>query len=169
MAIGQNENRPPAADKIDDDSAVTILRQLEEERGKMFTESDYREMRDTVLDELAHGARIRPFTLFTFGTVMTGLLVLFVIGVVHASRAKSGDWMLAGVSGFALLGAGYFFWSCLRGIKLDALRSLDARLAELEQLREGGLVSTDEYQRIHAHILIARQNRAANRGMERDS
>jgi hypothetical protein len=68
--------------------------------------------------------------------------------------------MLAGVSGFALPGAGYFFWSCLRGIKLDALRSLDARLAELEQLRENGLVSTDEYQRIHAHILIARQNRA---------
>lgn len=130
----------------------------------MFTEAEYREMRGTVLDELARGARIRPFTLFTFGAVMTGLLVVLVIGLVHASNQASGDWLLAIVSGLALLGAGYFFWSCLRGIDLDTLRSLDARLAELEQLRENRLVSPDEYHQIQAHILIARQAARPNGG-----
>jgi hypothetical protein len=157
MAPAQNNNRPPPADRSDDDSAVSVLRHLEEERGKMFTESEYQEMRSSVLDELAHGARIRPFTLFTFGAVLTGLLALFVIGIVHASGAGAGDSMLAIVSGLALVGAAYFFWSCLRGIKLDTLRTLEARLAELEQLHQRRLVSADEYHRIQAHILIARQ------------
>jgi hypothetical protein len=157
MATAQKQNRQPAADKLDDDSAVDLLRYLGEERGKMFTEAEYREMRDTVLDELAHGARIRPFTLFTFGIVAVGLLVMLVIGVINASSKAADDYTLAVVSAVALLAAGYFFWSCLRGVKLDTLRTLDARLVELEQLREARLISTEEYHRLQAHILIARQ------------
>lgn len=157
MATAQKQNQQPVAENPDDDSAVAVLRHLERERGKLFTEAEYREMRGTVLDELAHGARIRPFTLFTFGVVLMGLFALLVIGVINASSKAAGDYTLAVVSAVALMAAGYFFWSCLRGIKLDALRSLDARLAELEQLRESHLISPDEYHQIQAHILIARQ------------
>jgi len=160
MATAPRQSRQLAAEKIDDDSAVTLLRHLEEERGKTFTETEYREMRGTVLDELAHGARIRPFTLFTFATVALGLLTLLVIGLIHASSKAVEDYALAMVSAVALLAAGYFFWSYLQGIKLDTLRSLDARLAELKQLHENHLISQDEYHQIQAHILIARQNRA---------
>jgi hypothetical protein len=160
MATAQNQSRQPATEKLDDDSAVTILRHLEEERGKMFTEAEYREMRGIVLDELAHGARIRPFTLFTFGTVGLGLLALFVFGVAAPSGNRIGDYTLALVSAVALATAGFYFWSCLRGIKLDAQRSLDTRLAELEHLRENQLISPDEYHQLQANILIARQHRA---------
>ena len=160
MVTAQKQSSQPAAEKIDDDSAVAILRHLEEERGKMFTEAEYREMRGTVLDELARGARIRPFTLFTFGVLLLGLSALLVIGLVHAWGKAAGDYALALASAAALLAAGYFFWSCLHGIKLDAFRSLETRLAELEQLREHRLVSPDEYHQIQAHILIARQHRA---------
>jgi hypothetical protein len=160
MATAQRQSRQPAADKFDDESAVTILRHLEEERGKLFTEAEYREMRGTVLDELAHGARLRPFTLFTFATIGLGLLALLVIGVASASGNRIGDYTLALVSAVALATAGYYFWSCLRGIRQDAQRSLDTRLAELEQLREHRLVSPDEYHQLQAHILIARQHGA---------
>ena len=160
MATTQRQSPQPAAESLDDDSAVAMLRHLEEERGKIFTEAEYREMRGTVLDELAHGARIRPFTLFTFGVVLLGLFALFVIGLVHAWGKAAEDYALALVSAAALLAAGYFLWSCLHGIKLDAFRSLDARLAELEQLRGNHLISMDEYHQLQAHILIARQHRA---------
>ena len=135
-------------------------RHLEEERGKLFTEAEYREMRGTVLDELAHGARLRPFTVFTFVTIGLGLLTLFIIGVAAASGGRIADYTLALVSATALATAGYYFWSCVRGIKLDAQRSLNARLAELEQLHEHRLISLDEYHQLQAHILIARQHGA---------
>ena len=160
MATAQNQSQEPAAERLDDDSAVTILRHLEEERGKLFTEAEFREMRGTVLDELAHGARLRPFTLFTFAIIGLGLMALLVIGVAAASGNRMGDYTLALVSAVALATASYYFWSCLHGIKLDARRSLDTRLAELEQLRENQLVSPDEYHQLQAHILIARQHRA---------
>jgi hypothetical protein len=157
MAIMEKQRQQPAAEKLDDDSAVAILRHLEEERGKMFTEAEYQEMRGTVLEELAHGARLRPFTLFTFAVIALGLVVLLVIGLIVSPGQSAGDYALAVVSAIALAAVGYFFWFCLRGIKLDTLRTLDARLAELEQLREARLISTEEYHRLQAHILIARQ------------
>jgi hypothetical protein len=157
MSSAQRQSQQPGGEKLDDDSAVAILRHLEEERGKMFTEAEYHEMRGTVLEELAHGARIRPFTLFTFAVIALGLLAMLVIGLIVTPGQSAGDYALAAVSAVALIAAGYFFWSCLHGIKLDAQRSLDARLAELEQLREHRLVSPDEYHQIQAHILIARQ------------
>jgi len=162
MATAQRQSQKPTAEKLDDDSAVAILRHLEEERGKMFTEAEYQEMRGTVLDELAHGARLRPFTLFTFAVIALGLVGMLIIGLVVSPGQSAGDYALAAVSALALAAVGYFFWFCLRGIKLDTLRTLDARLAELEQLREARLISTEEYHRLQAHILIARQRQPAS-------
>lgn len=158
MAPAQNQNRQLSAAVSDDASAVAILRHLDDERGHMFTEADYQQMRATVLEELAHGARLRPFTLLTFAVVGLGLLGMLAVGIIAAAGRTAGDYALVVASAAALAATGYFFWSCLRGIKLDTLRSLDARLAELEQLRSLNLVSRDEYEQIHAHILIARQH-----------
>jgi PHD/YefM family antitoxin component YafN of YafNO toxin-antitoxin module len=158
MTSTQDQSRASAAGGSDDESPIAILRHLEDERGQMFTEAEYQQMRATVLEELAHGARLRPFTLLTFAIVGLGLLAMLVIGIVTAAGRTAGDYALAFASAAALAAAGYFFWSCLRGIKLDTLRSLDTRLAELEQLRSLNLVSRDEYERLHAHILIARQH-----------
>ena len=141
----------------DEDSAVTLLHHLNEERGKLFTEADYREMREVILDELAHGARIRPFTVFTFGIIAVGLAALFMVGLMSALGAHAGDYTLAIVSAAALLATGFFFWNLLTGIKRDAYRSLDARLEELKQLRQHHLISPEEFIEIEAHILIARQ------------
>ncbi len=123
----------------------------------MFTEAEYVEMRGAILDELAHGARIRPFTVFTFGIIALGLAALFVVGLVSALGAHTGDYTLAIVSAAALLATGFFFWNLLTGIKCDAYRSLDARLEELGQLRQHHLISPEEFIEIEAHILIARQ------------
>lgn len=140
---------------LDDDSAVTVLLHLDSERGKMFTEQDYREMRTAVLDEIAHGARIRPFTLFTFGFILLGLAGVLVLGVVTFKETR--DHTLTIVSGVALIAAAYFFWNVLRGVKNDTFRSIDSRLEELNQLRQHHLVSDEEFNEIQAHILMARQ------------
>jgi hypothetical protein len=143
---------------LGEDSPITLLQHLEEERGKMFTEAEYQEMRQTVIHELAHGARLRPFTLFTFLIVGLGLLGLFIVGWVTATGNTVKDMALSVVSGTALVAEGYFFWSCLRGIKQDALRSLESRLNELEQLLALNLISREEFDQIQSHILISRQN-----------
>jgi len=152
------ESKPASAPSLqDEDSAVALLRHLDEERGKMFTEADYREMREVILDELAHGARIRPFTVFTFGIIALGLVAFFVIGLLSALGDHAGDYTLALVSAAAFMVTVFFFWNLFSGIKLDAYRSLDARLEELGQLRRHNLVSPGEFAEIEAHILIARQ------------
>ena len=102
----QSQKSPVVA--IDDDSAVFVLRQLEDERGKLFDEAEYQEMRRTVLDEIAHGARLRPFTIFTFALLLIGLLAMLVVGLVTASDSETHDYLLAWVSGLALLAASYF-------------------------------------------------------------
>jgi hypothetical protein len=162
MATVQQRDRQAEPRGIAADSAVDVLRSIEEERGKLFTEAECQEMRQTVLDEVAYGARCRPFTLITFGTVALGLLTLLVIGLVLSPRQTLGDFTLALVSGASLLVVAGFIWNYLRSIRLDAFRSIDERLEELEQLRRANLVSADEYISIHAHILISRQRGAAS-------
>lgn len=147
-----------ASNALEEESAVQVLQQLEEERGKLFTEADYQEMRSAVLDELAHGARMRPFTIFTFAIIALGLAALAVVGVV--AIRESGDYTLLIVSSAALVATLYFFWSLTRGIRGDAFRTLDARLAELKELRATGLVTEDEFTKLQAHILMSRQRQS---------
>ncbi len=151
---GPSETRETLV-SLDEDSAVTVLQHLESERGKMFTESDYREMRSAVLDEIAHGARIRPFTLFTFAVILLGLGAMVAVGVVTFKDTR--DHTLTIVSSIALIAAAYFFWNVLNGVKNDAYRSIDARLEELKQLQRHRLISDEEFNDIQAHILMARQ------------
>ncbi len=151
---GPSETRETPV-SLDDDSAVTVLQHLESERGKMFTESDYREMRSAVLDEIARGARIRPFTLFTFAFILLGLGGMLALGLT--TFKDTGDHTLTIVSGASLIAATYFFWNVLTGVKNDAYRSIDARLDELKQLQQHRLISDEEFNDIQAHILMARQ------------
>mgnify|MGYP000629469016 CR=1 FL=1 len=123
----------------------------------MFREAEYQETRQTILHELAHGARLRPFTIFTFGVVGLSLFALFIVGLITATGTSARDHALAIVSGASIILASYFFWSCCQGIKRDALRSLESRLAEVKQLLDLRLISRDEYELIESHILIARQ------------
>jgi hypothetical protein len=142
---------------VEDDTAVTLLQHLQSERGRMYTEAEYQEMRQAIIDELTEGARCRPFTLFTFGVVGLILLTMMILGMVTAFGNPIADFTLAIVSGLALASAGYFFWTHVQGVRSDALRSIEERLAELEALRSERLVSPEEYETIHSRILIARQ------------
>ena len=152
------ESKPASAHSpLDEDSAVILLHHLNEERGKLFTETDHREMRNAILDELAHGARIRPFTVFTFGIIILGLIGLLAVGLVTAKSNAAGDQLLTIVSTLALIATFYFVWSLVRGVREEAKRSLDERLAELEELRRHNLITLEEFTEIQAHILIARQ------------
>ena len=104
---------------------------------------------------------MRPFTLFTFGVVGAGLLGMLCIGLFTATGNTTGDYALAVVSACALLALGYFMWSYRQGVRQDAMRSVDARLNELEKLRNLNLISTEEFEHIQAHIVIARQRYGA--------
>ena len=153
------ESKPASAHSpLDEDSAVILLHHLNEERGKLFTETDHREMRNAILDELAHGARIRPFTVFTFGIIILGLIGLLAVGLVTAKSNAAGDQLLTIVSTLALIATFYFVWSLVRGVREEAKRSLDERLAELEELLRHNLISLEEFTEIQAHILIAKQH-----------
>jgi hypothetical protein len=157
MATPHRRSHPPGAEAPGDDSAVAALRHIEEERGHAFNEAEYREMRQSVVEELARGAQCRPFTLFTFAAVGLLLLAFLVVGLVTSAGNTAADYALAIVSAAGLAVWGYVFWSYLRGIRQDALRSLDERLAELEELQALRLLSPEEYEYIRASILNARQ------------
>jgi hypothetical protein len=140
-----------------DDSAVSMLRHLDAERGRSFTEHDYQELRRAVLDELAGGARLRPFTLFTFAIVELGLLVLTAIGIVNAHGSHLSDYSLALASGLAFLCGAGFLWFVVGGIRQDSQRSLAERLQELDELRQLRLVSDEEFHEIRSYVLNSRQ------------
>lgn len=140
-----------------EDSAVTILQHLNEERGRSLSDSDYAELRASVLEELSHGAHLRPFTWFTFGVIILGLVVMIAVGVVTARSHALRDQLLTIVSTIALLVTLGFVWNLVRGVKLESERSLDARLAELDELNLRALITPEEYESIRANILITRQ------------
>jgi hypothetical protein len=153
-----HQDSSPEAGLSGQESAVVVLRELEEERGRLFTEREYQEMRQAVLEELAFGMRLRPFTWLTFATVGLGLLALVVVGVVTSPGHRVADFALAIISGVALLSGAVFFWSLVNGVEKDRLRSLDERLGELEELRKLILVNDQEYQDLRSYILHLRQH-----------
>jgi len=143
-----------------EDSAATVLRHLEEQRGRLVSENDFWEQRRTILDELAQGARLRPFTVFTFLVIEAGLAALVAVGVAAGRGPGAGDYTLAWVSSVALLCGVAVFLQMLSAVRRDRERSLQERLGELEELRALGLITPEEYQELHAHILNARQRSA---------
>lgn len=153
----------PAPEKFGnahEDSAVTVLHHLNEERGRTLSDADYAELRASVLEELSHGAQLRPFTWFTFGIIVLGLVVMIAVGIVTARSHALRDHLLTIVSTIALLVTVGFVWNLVRGVRLESERSLEVRLAELDELNQRMLITPEEYQNIRAHILIARQTRA---------
>jgi hypothetical protein len=142
---------------LEEDSPVTVLQHLEQERGRLFSEAEYRELRRVVLEELSFGARLRPFTIFTFVVVELGLAGLLAVGLVTSAHHDWGDSALAWMSGAALLSGGGFFWFLWEGIRKDRLRTLEERLGELEELQRHALINAEEYQQLRSHILHQRQ------------
>jgi hypothetical protein len=151
------EARPPQSAAEEDDSPAAVLQHLEKERGGLFTESEYREIRDAVLEELAFGARLRPFTIFTFVVVELGLAALFLVGMLGTAHQTWGDSLLAWISGVALLSGAAFFWFLWQGVRKDRLLTLDERLGELETVRVLKLITADEHAHLKSHILQQRQ------------
>ena len=157
MSGAKSSTRDPAAEPAGDDSALTVLRWLAGERGRHFTEAEYREARQSVLEELAHGPRCRPSTLGTFAIIGLLLLAALGMGVVACRTGTLADATLALVSALALGVWGWLLRAYLRGIAAEARRPLDQRLAELEELRAHQLVTAAEYDAIRAAILVGRQ------------
>lgn len=151
------DSRREIAEESEADAAVTLLRQVEEERGRTLSEAEYQEIRRSIFQELAHGAQCKPFTLVTFTLVGLLLLGLLVVGLVTAAGNAAVDYALAVVSAAGLAVWAFVFWSYFHGIRRDALRSLNERLSELERLREMRLLSLEEYEQIRVSILSSRQ------------
>jgi hypothetical protein len=151
------QSRTPDRDPPDNDSAVAVLRALEEERHSLFGEAEYRKYRKCILDELAGGARCRPSTLVTFAVVGALLLAGLILGLYIRFGTVPGDGLLALTSTAALGAWGYLLFAYVRGVRREARRTLDARLAELEELRASQLISREEYEFIQAGILSSRQ------------
>jgi hypothetical protein len=139
-----------------DDSATVVLRSLEQERGTVFTEKEYREIRESVIEELARGPRPRRSLLVTFGVIGLLLLSLTVTGFYIVGRQMVHDYTLA-IVGLCALGVwGYLLRGYLKTLKLHAQRSVRERLAELEELRGHRLLSQDEVDRVYAAIHMGR-------------
>jgi hypothetical protein len=139
-----------------DDSPVTVLQELERERGALFTEKEYREMRDAVLEELARGPKPRRSLLVTFGVIGLLLFILTVIGFYIVARQMVHDFTLA-VVGLCALGVwGHLLRGYLKALKLHAQRSVRERLVELEELRAHRLLTQEEVDRIYASIHMGR-------------
>lgn len=156
---------PPRADGADEaaadgaelDSARGVLESLERDRGtRLLSESDYREMRQAVLVELAHGPRLRTSTLVTFGVVALLLFGLFLLGLAALFESGLGDWLLAAASGGCIAMLVYVARQYISAVRNHSRMSLRERLDELADLRRVNLITLDEYERIHAAILMNR-------------
>jgi hypothetical protein len=143
------------ASLVDDDSASTVLRGLERERGRAFNEKEYQEMRQSVIDELARGPRVRVSLLLTFGVVGLILLSLTLLGVVLAF-AEEPEYTLAGAGAVALGVWAYLLRSYLRGVREQSRLSRSERLAEIKQLRQDSLISQQEYDHLFAALHSSR-------------
>ncbi|HXJ57121.1 MAG TPA: hypothetical protein VNU68_10685, partial [Verrucomicrobiae bacterium] len=124
MSLGRSArpNQPPAAGRpagapgAPDDTAAGVLRLIEAQRGHLFSEKEYVQQRRTILVELAEGARLRPFTWFTFTVVELGLAAFVLIGLI---AGRSGDYTLAWISFVALLCAAGMFYQFYLGVCRD--------------------------------------------------
>jgi hypothetical protein len=140
----------------DHDSAVTLLQELEKERGTVFTEKEYHEIRESVLEELTRGPKARLSLLVTFGVIGLLLLILTVVGFYIVHREMVHDYTLA-LAGLCALGVwGFLLRGYLRSVDKHNLRSLPERLGELEELRARQLLTQEEFDRISAAIHISR-------------
>lgn len=152
---------PPAMDVATDydDSPAVILRELERERGRLFSDAEYREMREMVIEELARGPHPRLSTQVTLAVVGLLLLAFTVVGIWMVARGTVNDYTLA-ICGLAACGVwGFFVHGFRRAMREHSCRSLDERLAELDTLRVGRLLTDTEYHRISAAVHLARQTR----------
>jgi len=139
-----------------DDSPVAVLQGLEEDRRTILTEKEYREMRQSVLDELCRGPRCRPSTVATFLVVGLLLFVLLVIGLALWIDRQVPDLMLPGVTAAALVAWAYLLRGYVKAVRQNAALSINRRLAELEELRARQLITREEYDRIYAAIHMSR-------------
>ena len=164
MASSNHRTNSNATSRQPGDSAVAVLRSLEADRHEWFSPAEYREMRQAVIEELAHGARCRPFTLFTFGTVGVLLVAFGILGAVLYGEDLAAGVTLILISLIALLASGGWLWSYFRGLRQANDQSLDERLAEAAELKHAELISPQEYDYILGGILNSRQSsRRANR------
>jgi hypothetical protein len=145
-------------DPVDDDSPTTVLQSLEKDRGTVLTESEYREIRELIVEELARGPKPRPTLLVTFAVIGLLLFALSVIGVAIVFQGIIRDFTLAAASICALGVWAYLLRGYFKSLREQASRSLRERLAELEELRVRKLISQEECDRIYAAIHMGRES-----------
>jgi hypothetical protein len=155
--VAAGPTRPSDPPEGNDGSAVTVLRELEEERRDSLRDAEYQRMRQAIIEELARGPRCRPFTLVTFAVVILLVCGVLLLGIVTTGQDKWAGLTLALASAGVLMISSILFRSYLHSLAEQARRSLEERLAELEALRGHRLVSPNEYDYIRAAILNSRQ------------
>jgi hypothetical protein len=144
--------------ETEDDSPTVVLRSLEQERGTIFSNEEYQQMREAIIEELARGPKPRLSLLLTFGFIGLLLLALTVIGFALVWRGMVADVTL-GIVGVCALGVwAYLLRGYLAAVRKQSSRSLGERLAELEELRVQRLISQIEYEHILAAIHMGRQS-----------
>jgi hypothetical protein len=155
----QRSGGPLAAHAAEEDSAAMALQGLEKGRREFLTEAEYQMMRRGILEQLKRGPRVRPLTVLTFAFlgVLALAFALFATFTVPIYPGVGYGPVITGIAAvglWALLVRGYYL-----GFSKEVNRSLDQRLAELEEVREQKLVSDEEYQQVLAGILISRQRK----------
>ena len=134
-----------------------MLQGLEQERSQLLTEAEYKAAREEILEELAHGPRVRLFTVFTFaalGLLLLGFGVLVLVRWRVEPSAGYGPVLVA--IGAAAVWA-YVMVGYRRSLSEELSRPLSQRLAQLEELKTRNLVSDDEYRQILTGILNSKQ------------
>jgi hypothetical protein len=129
------------------DYYTASLRQLEETRGHLFTEEEYRALRKETLDELATVGRRSIAGVATVGTV----LLACVVGGVALVAGVSGPlfmWLAsAGVFACGAIGVGLRAWR-----QRESVFTLHERLQMLHSLREHRLVTFEEFRELQHRL-----------------
>jgi hypothetical protein len=140
----------------DQDSNRALLAALERERRSVFTEKEYREMRDAILRELSRGPRLEWSLLITFWLIGLLCLGLLILGLILFFREAVPDLALTIASVGALAMWAFVLRSYLRDVRRRSGRALMERLAEIKELRQVNLITQEEHDRIYAAIMMSR-------------
>jgi len=154
----------PAPTRPDPESNKELLRALERDREQVLTEQEYRQMRGWILGELERGPQLQRSHLATFFVVGGVCLGLGLLGLIGFWRKIVPDLTLPLASGGALLLWGYLLRSYWKDVRDRSGRSVRQRLLELQELRAEKLLTQEEFDRLYAAIMMARQGGGKEKG-----
>ncbi len=136
------------------DTVKGFLEQLAADRGTVFTEKEYKDLRSSQLRELAKSQWRGWLIVAVPGLVffLIGVAIVIVILARWSSASADADLGQLGLGILLTVLGGYCFFRYLRVCIADARRPYSERVTEVDDLLRSGLITAKEHETIRRAI-----------------